>query len=73
MSLIILFKNKDQNYLSYARSKSFLKQMLFHSLYEVSIEFSGTVFSENDVVGTCLNGGQKNQLGGGSTLDDVML
>ena len=47
--------------------------MLFHSLYEVSIEFSGTVFSENDVVGTCLNGGQKNQLGGGSTLDDVML
>ena len=46
--------------------------MLFHSLYEVSIEFSGTVFSENDVVGTCLNGGQR-QGGGGSTLDDVML
>ena len=47
--------------------------MLFRSLYEVSIGFSGTVFSENDVVGTCLNGGQKNQLGGGSTVDDVML
>ena len=34
-----------QNYLSFPRGKSFLKQMLFHSLYEVNIGFGGTVFS----------------------------
>ena len=34
-----------QNYLSFPRGKSFLKQMLFHSLYEVSIEFGGAFFS----------------------------
>ena len=34
-----------QNYLSFPRGKSFLKQMLFHSLYEANIGFGGTVFS----------------------------
>ena len=38
-----------QNYLSFLSGKSFLKQMLYHSLYEVSIRYGGTVFSYNDV------------------------
>ena len=46
--LILIFIRKTlppKNYLSFPSGKSFLKQMLFHSLYEVSIGFCGTVFS----------------------------
>ena len=64
----------SQNYLSFPSGNSFLKQMLFHSLYKVSIGSGGTVFSYNDVGGTCLNGGQKEFKGGRgwSTMDDAM-
>ena len=34
-----------QNYLSFPRGESFLKQIPFHNLYEVNIGFGGTVFS----------------------------
>ena len=48
--LILIFVRRilppPQNYLSFPRGKSFLKQMLFHSLYEVSIGFGGT--DDND-------------------------
>ena len=48
--LILIFVRRilppPQNYLSFPRGKSFLKQMLFHSLYEVSTEFGGT--DDND-------------------------
>ena len=49
--------------------------MLFHSLYEVSIAFGGTVFPQNDVGGTYLNGGIKNSGGGGgsTTNDDIFI
>ena len=44
--LILIFVRRilppPQNYLSFPRGKLFLKQMLFHSLYEVSIGFGGT-------------------------------
>ena len=33
-----------QNYLSFPRGKSFLKEMLFHSLYKVSTGFGRAVF-----------------------------
>ena len=47
-----------QNYLSLPRGKSFFTQILFHSLYKVSLGFGGTVFL-SDVGGTCLNRGTK--------------
>ena len=65
-----------KNYLSFPSGKSFLKQMLFHSLYKVSIGFGGTFFSENDIGGTWLNGGTKkiSEGGGGeSAMDDAMV
>ena len=49
-----------QNYLSFPRGNSFLKQTLFYSLYEVSIGFDGTVFSKNDVGGHVWMRRQKN-------------
>ena len=38
-------KKKKKKRKSFPSGKSFLKQMLFHSLSEVSIGFGGTVFS----------------------------
>ena len=46
-----------QNYLSFLGGKSFLKQMLFHSLCEISIGFVGTLFLKNDT--DVWMGGQK--------------
>ena len=46
-----------QNYLSFLRGKSILKQMLFHSLCEISIGFVGTLFLKNDI--DVWMGGQK--------------
>ena len=51
---------------------SFLKQMLFHSLYKVRIGFGVTVFSSNDVTGIWLNVGAK-RFQGGSTMGDAMI
>ena len=47
--LILIFIRRiltppPQNYLNFSRGKSFLKQILFHSLYEVRIRF-GDSFS----------------------------
>ena len=54
--------------MSFPRGKSFLKQMLFHGLYEVTIGFGWTVFSETDVGGTKIS---KERGRGGSSMDDV--
>ena len=59
-----------QNYLSFLRGKSFLKQMLFHSLCEISIGFVGTLFLKNDI--DVWMGGQKNTSAKRSTMDDAM-
>ena len=68
--LILIFIRKlsppPQNYLSFPRGKSFLKQIPFHSLCKVNIGFGGTVFSENDVERT------KKFQGGGGNLPRMM-
>ena len=63
-----------KNYMSFPIGKSFLKQMLFHSSYKVSIGFGGTFFSENDIGGTWLNGSTKKfqRGGGGGNLPWIM-
>ena len=61
-----------QNYLSFLRGKSFLKQALFHGFHEVSIGFGGTIFSKNDIGETRLNRGTKKFQEEESTMDDVI-
>ena len=60
-----------QNYLSFPSGKSFLKQMLFNSLYKVSIGFGGTVFFLKWCWRDMPEWGTK-KFRGGSTMDDAM-
>ena len=53
-----------QNCSSFARGKLFLKQMLFHSLYKVSIGFGGRVFSKKMILGNVGEGGGRGGSGG---------
>ena len=60
-----------ENYVSFARDKSFFKRMLFHSLYKVSIGFGGRDFLKKIILGERM-GGQKKFKGGWSTMDYAM-